>query len=247
MNYQLFLFILNLTLLSRLSLTFKNKGASRRDLIIMTALPLSSLLFLEISFSWRILLIYLIAYSVLVYKSEKAAKHLNRNRIRILALHIISIGLLCSPIFSLQTNEMAAAVGTHFQNLFLTGQKLSSDLLLGYQAVIFGFLMLLNEINMLLRWTLQKVGLGSIGMNHHEIKEKDYNTGRIIGILERIFVFLFILLNEYLAIGFILAAKGVTRFKDFESRTFAEYVLIGTLISTLMAMTMAYLVMKFLT
>ncbi len=85
------------------------------------------------------------------------------------------------------------------------------------------------------------MGLKSLGTST-EVDQKEYNTGRVIGLLERIFVFLFVMLNQYTAIGFILAAKGVTRFKDFESRTFAEYVLVGTLLSALLAMSVGYLV-----
>jgi hypothetical protein len=87
------------------------------------------------------------------------------------------------------------------------------------------------------------VGLKPIGEEGIETDEREYNTGRLIGILERIFVFIFVLLGQYTAIGFILAAKGVARFQDFKSRTFAEYVLIGTLLSTLFAMIAGYLVM----
>ncbi|HEX6982721.1 MAG TPA: hypothetical protein VF181_08160 [Balneolaceae bacterium] len=46
----------------------------------------------------------------------------------------------------------------------------------------------------------------------NQFDEGEYNTGRLIGMLERIFVFLFVLFNQYTAIGFILAAKGVARF-----------------------------------
>jgi hypothetical protein len=53
---------------------------------------------------------------------------------------------------------------------------------------------------------------------------------------------LFVLLNKYAAIGFIITVKGVARFKDFEERTFAEYVLIGTLLSALFSIVVAYIV-----
>lgn len=62
----------------------------------------------------------------------------------------------------------------------------------------------------------------------------------MIGFLERIFVFLFILLNQYTAIGFIIAAKGIVRYPDFGKKSFNEYILIGTLLSVLFAMLFAY-------
>lgn len=60
-------------------------------------------------------------------------------------------------------------------------------------------------------------------------------SGRIIGLLERIFVFIAVVNNEFPTIGFILAAKAFARSKELENRSFAEYVLVGTLVSTLIA------------
>ncbi|AWK04953.1 DUF3307 domain-containing protein [Flavobacterium crocinum] len=59
-------------------------------------------------------------------------------------------------------------------------------------------------------------------------------AGNYIGILERLFVFGFILTNHFEAIGFLLAAKSIFRFgdlKEAKDRKLTEYVLIGTLIS----------------
>ncbi|PQJ74361.1 DUF3307 domain-containing protein [Polaribacter gangjinensis] len=60
------------------------------------------------------------------------------------------------------------------------------------------------------------------------------NAGKYIGILERLFVFIFIITNHWEAIGFLLAAKSVFRFGDLTSgkdRKLTEYILIGTLLS----------------
>ena len=55
--------------------------------------------------------------------------------------------------------------------------------------------------------------------------------GRMIGILERGIVFMLAMTGNLAALGLVLAAKGLARFKDLDKRPFAEYVLIGTLIS----------------
>ena len=58
------------------------------------------------------------------------------------------------------------------------------------------------------------------------------SAGKYIGILERLFVF--ILLNQWSAIGLLIAAKSVFRFGDLsraKDRKLTEYILIGTLIS----------------
>lgn len=60
------------------------------------------------------------------------------------------------------------------------------------------------------------------------------SAGNYIGILERLFVFCFILTGHFEAIGFLLAAKSIFRFgdlKEAKDRKLTEYVLIGTLIS----------------
>lgn len=73
--------------------------------------------------------------------------------------------------------------------------------------------------------------------NPESKKENDDSlakAGRYIGILERLFVFVFVITNHWEAIGFLLAAKSVFRFGDLTSskdRKLTEYILIGTLLS----------------
>jgi hypothetical protein len=59
--------------------------------------------------------------------------------------------------------------------------------------------------------------------------------GRAIGVLERALAITFVFLGEYGAVGFVVAAKSLARFKALEDREFAEYFLIGTLASLLLA------------
>jgi hypothetical protein len=63
-------------------------------------------------------------------------------------------------------------------------------------------------------------------------------AGQYIGILERWFVFVFIMAGKWEAIGFLVAAKSVFRYgdlKESKDRKLTEYILIGTLISFGMA------------
>ncbi|HEY0298342.1 MAG TPA: DUF3307 domain-containing protein [Arachidicoccus sp.] len=60
------------------------------------------------------------------------------------------------------------------------------------------------------------------------------NAGKYIGILERLFIFLFIITNHWEGVGFLLAAKSIFRFGDLKEardRKLTEYVMIGTLLS----------------
>ncbi|MBL4744797.1 MAG: DUF3307 domain-containing protein [Flavobacteriaceae bacterium] len=73
---------------------------------------------------------------------------------------------------------------------------------------------------------------------HSEIEEeKDESltsAGKWIGMLERVLILTFIVINQFAAIGFLLAAKSIFRFGDLtqkKDRKLTEYILIGTLLS----------------
>jgi len=60
------------------------------------------------------------------------------------------------------------------------------------------------------------------------------NGGQMIGQLERALIFVFILMDQWTAIGFLITAKSVFRFgeiKEHQNRMEAEYIIIGTLMS----------------
>ena len=242
MSYAIFLSVLNLILISRLRLVLRDDQISRKDMLIMGAIPLLALPFLSFNVSWVVLLIYLLAYPPIMRRVETSIDNLNRNRALILLSHIVAIGLLCSPLANVTANVLPEIILGFVDQVIVTGADISAREMLRAQVLVFGLLLVLNEANIVLRYLLKLLGLESLGTSEDEVDQEEYNTGRLIGLLERIFVFLFVLLNQYAAIGFILAAKGVARFQDFKSRTFAEYVLIGTLLSALLAMLVAFFV-----
>jgi hypothetical protein len=65
-------------------------------------------------------------------------------------------------------------------------------------------------------------------------RKKEDNTllraGRVIGSLERIISFSLILFGQFGAVGFIIAAKSILRFRDTDTAK-TEYVLIGSFLS----------------
>lgn len=72
------------------------------------------------------------------------------------------------------------------------------------------------------------------GPSPEEVVDGFKDGGRLIGQLERLLAFAFILAGAPSAIGFLVAAKSLFRFgeiKDSSSRKVAEYVIIGTLLS----------------
>ncbi|MGN7786220.1 DUF3307 domain-containing protein [Niabella sp. 22666] len=63
-------------------------------------------------------------------------------------------------------------------------------------------------------------------------------AGMYIGMIERLLVFLFVVLNQWSAIGFLIAAKSILRFSDLskaKDRKLTEYIIIGTLLSIAIA------------
>ena len=56
------------------------------------------------------------------------------------------------------------------------------------------------------------------------------NAGHVIGNVERMLTLVFVMLGQYEAIGFLLAAKSLLRFRETDTVK-SEYVLVGTLLS----------------
>jgi hypothetical protein len=49
--------------------------------------------------------------------------------------------------------------------------------------------------------------------------------------MERILILSFVLLNQFAAIGFLMATKTILRFREADAAKMSEYVLLGTLFS----------------
>lgn len=87
----------------------------------------------------------------------------------------------------------------------------------------------------------QKTGLDLVG------DESLRDAGRTIGMIERSLVLTFILIQQYQAIGFLIAAKSVFRFGDLKEpgqRKRTEYILIGTLFSFFLSMLVGLMTRK---
>jgi hypothetical protein len=70
-------------------------------------------------------------------------------------------------------------------------------------------------------------------------------AGVWIGFFERLLILTFILINQFAAVGFLIAAKSILRFSDKENtQKKTEYVLIGTLMSFAAAVIIGILISK---
>lgn len=74
-----------------------------------------------------------------------------------------------------------------------------------------------------------------------DVKKDDelLKAGRLIGILERWLIIIFVLVGQFQAVGFLIAAKSILRYspKNDDGFNKTEYVLIGTMLSFGIAIT----------
>jgi len=74
------------------------------------------------------------------------------------------------------------------------------------------------------------------GAPRSEAHASPARIGATIGVLERLLIVAFVLTGSTAAIGFVVAAKTLARFRQLDDRDFAEYYLLGTLASVAVAL-----------
>ena len=104
-------------------------------------------------------------------------------------------------------------------------QMIDSPISFSAPLLILALLLCLKPANILIKLILEKYQVGE-SISCDNIK----NAGALIGNLERILTIVFVLLGQFEAIGFIVAAKSILRFKDTDTAK-TEYVLAGTFLS----------------
>ncbi|KEZ54467.1 MULTISPECIES: DUF3307 domain-containing protein [Metabacillus] len=74
----------------------------------------------------------------------------------------------------------------------------------------------------------------------------DLSRGKLIGYIERLLVLILTFYSAYPAIGFIVTAKSIARFKQMDDRNWAEYFLLGTLTSMFVGIALGLLLREVL-
>jgi len=77
-------------------------------------------------------------------------------------------------------------------------------------------------------------------------EEENASKGKLIGVLERALLLTLWITGNTGGVAIVLTAKSIARFKEFDNKDFAEYYLIGTLTSTLIAILGGMFVQLFL-
>ena len=106
-----------------------------------------------------------------------------------------------------------------------------------------GLLLALKPANILILLILEtcKVNINPTKNDEHG----NFHSGELIGWLERGLILLFVILSQYEAIGFLVAAKSILRFNEAsKGDEKSEYVLTGTLLSLAIALCLGILILK---
>jgi hypothetical protein len=138
----------------------------------------------------------------------------------------------------------------HFNVLVVVGIVMNPSLLdLIYPISQQGWMMLMFMVFLSLPSSVMiKTVISKWRPDSDEKSESLEKAGQYIGILERWFVFVFIMAGKWEAIGFLVAAKSVFRYgdlKESKDRKLTEYILIGTLISFGMAILSGWIYVQF--
>ena len=91
----------------------------------------------------------------------------------------------------------------------------------------------------------KKEDKNKVQKNKNNEPKENIRVGYWIGVLEREIILVLGLLGQYGAIGFVLTAKSLARFKQLEEQEFAEKYLIGTLLSAFIAFCCLYLCSRY--
>jgi len=228
-------------LLSRLIFTFKDKPLSMKQTAVMLAIQAVGLLAIEVGLPLVLLAATLGVIGAALTVVENRLGQVKQPRLVSLVVYFAALNVFFSPTIGLElsprVDPLLRSVGRVF---FFAKLGAGIDWVRLFVGAA-GALLVINEVNTLVRYLFQMFELEPREERESVedgvvLDEKEYRAGRVIGILERILVYHLVLKGQYAAIGLVLAAKSFTRFKDLEKRRYAEYVLIGTLASTLLAM-----------
>lgn len=233
-----FLFLADLILLLRLRLLLADGPVHAYRWVVKAVVELLALTL----FTPQVLLLWaaiaIVLANVAAALVETRARDRSGPRLLLGLLQLVAVSIVFSRAGGVHFRSELAAGGEWLASWSAMGAEVWR-LLTGHGLrILLGLLLAANEANLLVRWLLGRLQIkpGAGATADGGIDATEFNRGRIIGLLERVLIYAFVLSGQYGAIGFTLAAKGFTRFKELENRGFAEYVLIGTLLSSSLAM-----------
>jgi len=263
MNTNFYL-LFSIVMISRLIFQSKDAPITMKECLAKTIFEITgSLVFifdLKIGLLWLALAI--IALNGLAYFFDnKRQKNIFIWRFLVLILYCFALGIFFPAKSAFTYNSWLLTIKSFLEEhnlLFFIVKKISWKYFLVFLS---GMLLAANEVNHIVRFVLSKLKVephtkrrdpAEKSKRPNTMQENSKDTielkrGKLIGIIERILMFYFVIDGNLTSIGFILAAKSFTRFKELDDKNFAEYVLIGTLLSTFLAIFIGIMTKRLIT
>lgn len=258
------LYLIAVLVAVRLFVVFRDTPVPGRLALSTCGAQLLSLCVLEPNLAAGLIFAAIVCLNGLAYALEKRLAGQRElvygRRLGMLAVSaLVLTGLCIDPLnasFGPVARALVRAAGACSQLL----DSLTTRHLLMLETVTIGALLAVGEAHLGVRFVIQVLRLkpGEVSTaasaaaepEHAELSsgatvdhgvtgaahdETEYNRGRTIGVLERLIAFGLLLESAYGALGLLIAAKGLARFRQLGDRGFAEYFLIGTLLSLTLA------------
>jgi hypothetical protein len=148
-------------------------------------------------------------------------------------LHVITIGIAVMVYTQTPVREISAAV-----RAFQPYDTKALAVLVVYVAAVFAGGYVVRYLTKSLLRDLPRVA--------DESSEHLQNAGMYIGWLERVIILTAVIMRSPATIGLVLTAKSIVRYQEMKSGRFAEYFLIGTLLSIVLAIFGGLILLKVL-
>lgn len=173
----------------------------------------------EYTFGWQQLSTVLLATAVIMlshYFIDIAKSYSNKGVVPFLLDQIAHIAVIMALCIYITDNQSLMA---HVSTLATNPKVL---------WVVCGYLIILSPTAVFIRMMLERLTANFSSEGSLPL------AGQSIGMLERVLMLSFILLDQFAGVGFLLAAKSVFRFGDLSAskdKKLTEYVMLGTLLS----------------
>ena len=233
-----FLFYANLVLVLRLPLLLRDRPVSPLAWSAKSAVEVLALLVFRPSAPLLALAGLSVLLNVLAapgrrFRTPRPPVHLVLGAVQVLAASVV-----LAPVWGVGFRPQIGALAAPLREVSALGGPLLALARPEALLVMFGLLLAGNEANLLIRWLLAFLQLKPTADQARPINALEYQRGRVIGLIERAIIYSFVLMGQFAAVGFVLAAKGFSRSRDMkqEDRDFTDYVIIGTLLSAGLAM-----------
>lgn len=234
-----YLVLANVWLFTRLVCLFRDDASGGRAWGIKTGIELAVLaLFYRGGWAWMGIAFTLGGLNLLGFWLERRLRRRDFARLLLGLAGLVALSIWLSPRLGPGFRPALEIWGAQLGAWTALAPLVEALSHRSLHLVLFGVLISANESNLAIRAMFDWLDLKprSLPAGGGVVDVGEFNRGRVIGVLERVLLYSFVLQSQYGAIGFILAAKAFTRFKALDDRPFAEYVLIGTLLSACLAL-----------